>query len=127
MIKNVIVAIGITEVLIGSVTPLASIISWTLALYNKPLAVTIFVISASLVSLSLGIGLLRFRAWARKLIIFFAGYILLTKVLILSGIIMLSGALETSVSPEIKNSISIIYHIFIIVFFARHAVKDKFK
>ena len=127
MIKNVVVAIGVTEVLIGSVTLLTSIISWTLALYNKPLAVTIFVISASLVSLLLGIGLLKLRTWARKLIIFFAGYVILTKVLILSGIIVLSGALETSISPGIKNSVSMIYHAFILMFFTRCPVKDKFK
>ena len=124
---KIIQAVAITELLIGLTTLLASFVSWALALYNKPFAITLFVVSASLVSASLGIGLLRLKMWARNLVIFFAGYVILTKILSLSGIIVLSGALETALPAGLKNSISIMYHAFLIIFFTRHAVKDKFK
>lgn len=89
--------------------------------------VLIFVIISSLLSASLGIGIILRSHYFRKLIMFFAGWIILSKVLIFGGIITLNGQLETSIPIGIKNFISIIYHALIIAYFHHPLIKKEYE
>jgi hypothetical protein len=83
----------------------------------KPLNVYIFVLIAATSALVLGAGLLSGKKWARILLIFFAGYILLTKLLIYLGLMSFTGAVITAPSPDVKDGISAVYHAFLVLFF----------
>jgi len=73
----------------------------------KPVNVLVFVVVSSLLSVSLGAGVLMRRRYARKLLMFFAGWIVLSKILTFGGIITLNGSLETTMPAGLKN---IIFH-----------------
>lgn len=117
---------GLIEISIGLVTLIAVTASLILGKSTKPLEVVIFVLAASIISLGLGIGILRYNLHSYHLLLFFATVIILSKILILAKIISLSGALETSVSVTTKNIISIIYHSLLIWYFVQPSVRKKF-
>ena len=121
-----IIAFGIIEICIGLITLIAVIASLILGKSAKPLEVLIFVLATSIISLGLGIGILRYNLYTYHLLLFFATVIILSKVLILAKIISLSGALETRISPSAKSIISIIYHSLLIWYFLRPSVKKRF-
>lgn len=118
--------IGIIEILTGGMTLVATLTAVILSASTKPPNVLCFVIATSFISTSLGIGILRLNRTAYKLLIYFSSVILLSKLLIFMNIIHLNGALETSISPVIKNLISILYHGSIIVYLKRNHIKDLF-
>lgn len=117
---------GLIEIGIGLVTLIAVTASLILGKSTKPLEVVIFVLATAIISLGLGIGILRYNLRSYHLMLFFATVIILSKILILAKIISLSGALETKVSPSTKNTISIIYHSLLIWYFLRPSVKKQF-
>jgi len=121
-----IVIFGLIEISTGLITLIAVIISLILGKSIKPLEVLIFVLITSIISLSLGIGILRYNLTSYHLSLFFATVIILSKVLIFARIISLSGALETNISPTAKNIISIIYHSLLIWYFVRPSVRKQF-
>lgn len=117
---------GLAEISIGLVTLFATALSFILGKSAKSPEVLIFVIIASAISLVLGIGLLRLNARCYRLLLFFAAVIIISKVLIFAKIITLSGALETSISSNIKNLVSVVYHIVLIWYFRRPNVVKQF-
>ena len=116
---------GLTEIFIGSIT-LASILdAYIVSGTTKPLNVLIFVIVSSFISVSLGIGILKKFRLARKLLVFFAGWVILSKILTLSSIISLCCALETSIPAFAKDTVSIIYHLALITTLRLPSVKKE--
>ena len=126
MQNKLIPLIGLTEILIGTTTLLATFISLALSANQKPPNVLLFVITTSVVSALLGIGLLQYKKTAYELLLFFAAVVVLSKILIFMNIIYLDGALETSIAPELKNGISIVYHSFLIFYLREPKIKALF-
>jgi hypothetical protein len=117
---------GIIEILIGAVTLIALLISLILGRSTKPFEVLIFVLTTSIISLSLGIGILKHRLTSYHLLLFLAAVIVLSKILIFANIINLNGALETTIPSPMKNTISILYHSLLIMYFNRPKIKEYF-
>ncbi|NQT23369.1 MAG: hypothetical protein HQ579_08060 [Candidatus Omnitrophica bacterium] len=117
MLKNklYVLVIGFIEVLIGFATLSGLMVSLLRSTSNKPMNVFLFVLMSALVTTILGIGLLRYKQWARTLLIFFSGYIIITKVLIFMGVLQLTGELVTVISPLFQNIISTAYHFAVII------------
>ena len=122
MKKKICITIGIIELCIGITT----LISCFLVQFGilpeisqKPSNVLAFVIITSIISICLGFGMLRIKDLAKKLLIFFSGYIILTKVLIYTGIIVFTGHYITFVSQGILDLISTLYHSLIIILLIR--------
>lgn len=125
--KHGIFLIGLIEIVIGSLT-LGSLIKPLLSgLLPKPFNVFVFVLTSSLISVCLGVGLLLRWHYARKLLMFFAGFVILSKILVFGGIIALCCALETTIAPDVKNAISIVYHFFVILYLHQTALKKEFR
>jgi len=120
------IAFGLIEISIGLVTLMVVITSLILGKSTKPLEVLIFVLTTSILSLSLGIGILKHNLVSYHLLLFFATVIILSKILIFAKIITLAGALETHLYPGTKNIISIIYHSLLIGYFIHPSVKKQF-
>ena len=118
---------GFIEIGIGLVTLVAVIASLILGKSIKPLEVLIFVLTTSILSLSLGIGILRHNLVSYRLLLFFAAVIILSKILIFAKLITLAGALETHLYPGAKNTLSIIYHSLLIWYFIHPVVRIQFK
>lgn len=127
MFKKFIPVFGLTEIVIGTATFIAVTHSLNAGISTKPLNVLVFVVLSSLISASLGAGILMRLEYARKLFIFFAGWIILSKILIFTRIITLNGAIETTVPLSLKNAISSIYHLLAILYFHQPAIKAEFK
>jgi hypothetical protein len=131
MTKNIlpgwgIAVFGLTEVIIGSLTLFAVMLSLLSGTSTKPPEVLIFVLTTSVISLSLGIGIFRKSLHSYHLLLFFSTVIIMSKILIFGKIIFLSGDLETAVPSPIKNIISIIYHSLLILYFIRPAIRKQF-
>ena len=125
--KIIIKAVAVIEFLIGSSTLLGLISYSLLSILRKPLSVFIFVLISSAISISIGLGLFNHKEWARKTLIFFAGYIILTKLMTFSNLLQFTGEIITFIPAGFKNSISILYHSLIVLFFNQAAVKENFK
>jgi hypothetical protein len=78
-----------------------------------------------LTSTTLGVGLLFRSSLCRKLLVFFSGWIILSKILIFSGLLVFHGNLETLLDPRAKDALSILYHTFAIVYLRLPAVKRE--
>ena len=101
---------SVTEISIGLITFISISLSLVLNFNSKPINILIFVYATSILSCCLGIGLLRLNKQAYELLLFLAGVVILSKILIITKIIQLNGALETTIPSGFKNLISIIYH-----------------
>jgi hypothetical protein len=128
--KNVFRVFGWIEVLIGMTALIGSFaaqMGFIPGHAGKPDNIYVFVVVTAAVSFVLGVGLLYDREWARKLLIFFAGYIILTKVLIASGLMSFSGVMLTAVSPAIRDMVSGVYHaaLLIALMFCSHDREDN--
>jgi len=117
---------GLIEIAIGLITLISLLASLILAKSTKPPEVFIFVFTTSILSLSLGMGILRYSLRSYHLLLFFASVIILSKILIFLKIINLSGALETQIPAPLKNIASTVYHSILIWFFNRPRVKKQF-
>lgn len=121
-----ILAFGYTEIIIGLVTIISLAEAGLLGGMAKPAGVFLFVLATSVVSSVLGLGILKRKMWARRLLLFFAGYIVLTKIFIFLGILNLSHPFETLIPSFAKNIISCAYHLSAILFFSRENVRGNF-
>lgn len=121
-----IIVFGLIEVVIGFITLIAVILSLWLGRSQKPLEVLIFILTTAIISLSLGIGVLRRNLTSYHLLLFFSYAIILSKILIFAKIIILSGALETTVPAPLKNMISIVYHSLLIWYFSCPSIRRQF-
>ena|SRR3989338_7305327 len=121
-----ILIIGVIEICIGSATLLTTLGSLALGVSTKTPNVLLFVIVASIVSTSIGIGILKFKKIAYDLLLYFSSVVLFSKLLIFMDIIQLNGALETAVPGYIKDSISIVYHGFVIYYLKKAEIKQVF-
>lgn len=121
-----VICFGVTEIFIGALTLIAIIASLIFAKSTKPPEVLIFVLTSSIISLGLGIGVLRQSLPSYHLLLFFSTTVIFSKILIFSRIISLSGALESAIPADIKNFISILYHGLLIFYFTRPKVKGLF-
>ena len=124
--KPLVRGIAVVEMLVGAVT-MAGLAWATVALaQSKPLNVLFFVLVTAGSSFVIGVGLWRREEWARILLVFFSGYIILTKALIFAGLLHFEGELFTVVSADLKNAVSIAYHGFVMIYFERAAVRKEF-
>ncbi len=117
---------GYIEITIGLVTIISLIESRLFSGVTKPLGVSIFIFGTSLMSLILGCAVLLRKLWARKLLMFFSGYIILTKLFILLGVITLPPGIDVLISSSIRNIISSAYHFLVILFFNEEKVRACF-
>jgi len=117
---------AIIEILIGSITIISIILSLILNINAKPPAVLAFVLVTSIISTCLGVGILRLKRHAFHMLIFLSTIIVFSKILIFTKIITLTGALETTIPQEIKNIISIFYHLSVIIYFSSKTIKEQF-
>jgi uncharacterized membrane protein len=90
-------------------------------------AITTFLVTSALISIILGAGILNYNIQAYYLLIFFSGVIVLSKILILSNIISLNQTIASTLSFELKNTTSFIYHCLLIIYFTRKSTIDIFK
>jgi hypothetical protein len=93
---------------------------------TKPPEVLIFVLITAMISMGLGLGILRYNVGCYRTLIFFSLIVILSKILIFANIITLNGALETTVPSSLKNIISLIYHSLLMFYFTRRSVKQHF-
>lgn len=119
--------IAVIELLIGLSTISSLVTSCILDASRKPLNVFIFVLATSITSAFIGLGLFRRHRLAWLLLVFFSGYIVLTKILLLTGLMIFTGEIITFIPMDIKNYISIAYHSFIVFYFTRKSVRTIFK
>jgi len=127
MQKLTVRVIAFLEVLIGFIT-LNSLVAFQLySISTKPMNVFIFVLVSSLISIIIGFGLIRDKNWARKDLLLFSLYIVFTKILIFANLLQFKGEIITFVPDPLKNSISLLYHSFILLLFNQPKVKEIFK
>jgi len=115
--------IGLIEVLIGFTAfagcSIVQIHGMIYGVMGKSADVYIFVIVTAIISFVLGIGMLADREWARKLLIFFSGYIIIIKILIYSGLMVFNGEIITYIPVWSKDLISFFYHSAILILLPR--------
>ncbi len=121
-----ILIIGVIEILIGSITLLTTILSLLFSINKKSPSVLFFVIVAGILSLSIGLGVLSFRRLAYQLLLYFSSVVVLSKILLLMGVIQLNGSLFTPQTAGLRNTLSVIYHVFIIFILLKKDVKELF-
>jgi len=117
---------AIIEICIGLVTFTAVGMSVVGGWNPKPLNVLIFVSITSILSFTLGVGLLWLNKTAYKILLFLAGFVILSKVLIFAKLIHLNGALVPVFNPNLKNLISIIYHSLLCWYLNKKNIKELF-
>jgi hypothetical protein len=94
---------------------------------GRPKMVYVFVIITSIISVIIGIGLFRYKNWGRQFLIFFAGYVIFTKVLLLSNLVEFTGNTIQGISTNLKDTFSFIYHCIILVIFNLKDIKKILK
>ena len=125
LIKTIIAWI---EILIGATTLIiSSMVQFTGAFtaQPKPTNVYIFVILTAIMAVAFGVGLLYDGKWAVRLLIFFSGYVILTKILVYAGLLSFKGALITIVPTAFKDGISVLYHSVLIIFLAIYEKSNR--
>jgi len=128
MRKIILITIGVIEILIGIVTLIGCFAVQTWGVYGvsgKPENVYIFVMATAGVSFILGIGILLGKEWARKLLMFFSGYIVITKLLIFSGLLSFTGQIMIVIPAGTKDLISLIYHALLVIILFQIRQKQK--
>jgi len=124
--KPGIIFFAVIEVFIGLITLISVIYSLNQGKSTKPLEVLVFVLTTAAISLSLGIGILRYNLTCYDLLLYFSSIIILSKILIFAKIITLNGALETTLPMDLKNITSILYHSTVIIYFRQKPIKEYF-
>ena len=124
--SKIILIIGLTEIVLGVTTFTANFITILFYPGLKPLNVILFVLTTSVISTFLGIGLLLSKRLAYQMLVYFSSVIVLSKFLIFADIIDLNHALATVIPSAVKNGISVIYHGFIVAYFGWENVRKFF-
>lgn len=117
---------ALIEILIGSITLIAVLLSLAQGKSEKPLEILIFVLTAAIISAGLGLGILRRNLASYHLLLYLSSIIVFSKILIFTKIITLNGALETTIPSSLKNAIPIFYHRLFIFYFTRKGIKEQF-
>jgi hypothetical protein len=117
---------AITEILIGLITLTAVILSLAQGKSIKSLEVLVFVLITAIISSGLGLGILRYKLLAYRLLLYFSSIIILSKILIVAKLITLTGALETTIPYSLKNITSVLYHSLLIFYFTRKSIRELF-
>lgn len=125
-VRNIINLVAFIEVAIGTATMSGLTASIVFALPKKPINIFMFVFISAVISTSLGVGLFLKKNWPRRLLIFFSGWVILTKMLVFMGILHFSGELLVVVSNPVKNAFSIAYHSIIVFLLNQKAFKGYF-
>ena len=115
--------IAVTECLIGFVVILGLSAHPVFAPSTHPLRVFAFDFITAVIAISLGLGLFLLKESARKVLVYFSGYIVMEKILTFMGVISLSGKVLTEFFGISVNIVSLIYHGVIVWFFTRNPVK----
>jgi len=121
--KITIRVIAIIEILIGLYISLSFIIASLINPPGRPKTVYGFVVLTSLISVIIGIGLFRYKNWGRQFLIFFAGYVIFTKFLLLSNLVEFTGNTIKFMSINLKDVFSFIYHCIILIIFNLKIIK----
>lgn len=121
--KIIIKTIATIEILIALTISLSFIITSLITPPGRPPTVYVFVVVTSLISVVIGIGLLKCKSWARRILIFFAGYVVVTKFLLLSNLVHFTGNTIKFMSINLKDILSFIYHCSILVIFNLKDIK----
>ena len=123
---RVILIIGIIEILIGAVTIFTNIVLLALSANHKNPGILFFVIVAGCCSTLFGIGILKFKKIAYQLLLYFSSVILLSKGLILAGILELNDAFKTGIPDYFRSALSLSYHGFVIYYLLKSDIKQIF-
>ena len=123
---RLVLAIGIIEILTGSVTIFFNFVTLGLSQNTKTINVLCFVIIAGVISTLIGIGILRLKKTAYQLLLYFSSVIILSKILVFFDVIQLNGALETTIPGSVKNIASIVYHGLVIAYLSKSSIKQIF-
>ena len=113
--KKILTTIGVLEILIGA----ASFLGVMAALARGHVIeqnILTFLVFTSSISTALGIGILKFNTTAYDLLIYFSSIVVLSKILLFTGIISLNGSPEGLVPASFRNIISVFYHLFLIYY-----------
>jgi hypothetical protein len=125
--KLVINTIASIEIFIGLFTLSGLALYLNLGLSVKPPNVLTFVTVTAVVSTLLGLGLLRRKKAAADILIFFSGYIILTKVMVATGLMQFNGAILAQVPTDLKNLVSSLYHVVLIIFLTKPSVQKELR
>lgn len=109
-----IIEIGIGVITLGGVAVVQA--TGVYGIGPKPMNLYLFVVISACTSFVLGVGLLFKREWARSLLIFFSGYVILTKILRYAGLMTFDGEIIRTIPSWTKDAISFFYHAAIILF-----------
>jgi len=123
--KIIIKAVAVLELLIGLSISLSFIIASLINPPGRPKTVYGFVVLTSLISIIIGIGLLKYKNWGRQFLIFFAGYVIFTKFLLFSNLVEFTGNTIKFMTINLKDVLSFIYHCCILVIFNLKAIKKE--
>ena len=125
--KTIIRGIAIIEILIGLSISLSFIIASLITPPGRPKAVYGFVIATSLISIIIGIGLFKYKNWGRQILIFFAGYVIITKFLLVTHLVTFVGNTIEFMSLQSKDIASLFYHAGILVVLNIKNIKGELK
>jgi hypothetical protein len=126
VIRTLIRIIAFIEIIIGATAFLGLVTLPLPSLCAKHPSVFIFFLIASMVSIGIGAGLFYSKGWARMLLIFFSGYIILTKILVFANVLNFSVEIIRFIPAGLKDRVSIAYHCFLMALLTRRSVKDFF-
>lgn len=121
--RIIIRAVAVIEIVIGLSISLSFIIASLVNPPGRPKTVYGFVVLTSLISVIIGIGLFRYKNWGRQFLIFFAGYVILTKFLLFSNLVEFTGNTIKFMPINLKDILSFIYHCSILVIFNLKDIK----
>lgn len=114
------------EIMIGFFTLTSLIAGFFLDTTQKPANIWVFVLITSSISIAIGAGLLMRREFVRSALIFFSGYVIITKLMIYGGLLSFNGEILTFFPDALKNGVSIAYHLAVIAALSPPAVKNEF-
>ncbi|MFA6217539.1 MAG: hypothetical protein WDL87_07845 [Candidatus Omnitrophota bacterium] len=122
-----IILFGIIEICIGMFMFCDTFVYMLAGKPARPPEVVTFILTTSLISAGLGVGILRYHIHSYHLLLFFSCVIILSKILIFGHIISLNDALETQFPFTPRNIVSIMYHGILIAYFIHPVIKKRFK
>jgi hypothetical protein len=118
-------AIAMIEIAIGLSISMNFIVTSLINPPGRPKSLYGFVIITSLISIIIGIGLYRYKNWARQFLIFFAGYVILTKLLLATNLVDFTGNTIKFMSVSAKDILSFLYHGLILIIFNLKTIKQR--
>ena len=119
--------IAVIEIFIGLFTLSGMALYIHLGRMAKPPNVLTFVTVTAVISTFLGLGLLRRNRTTVTLLVFFSGYIILTKVMVATELMHFNGAILEYLPINLKNLISTLYHLILIVFLTKPSVQSDLR